>query len=354
MIKDIRLSIIIPTRNRYNSLIKTLESICQQNLKVTDFEVIVIDNGSVDKTNEIQNQYTGKFNHFIYFYDDTPGLLTGRHKGAELSSGDILSFIDDDVELNNNWLNAVKETLDKNADIHFVTGPCLPKYESYPPEWINAFEQSTPYGGTMCTWLSLIDLGDKEIIVDATYVFGLNFSIRKKSFLELGGFHPDCIPSHLQKFQGDGETGLSIKGNEKGYTALYSPKVMLYHLVPKEKMTVNYFEKRAFYNGVCDSYTFLRKRIDSRKNISDKVVIKPFRPKLWNRALNALSKIEIANNLPKKLNTIPEETGELKKRLELKYSEGFAFHQQAFNTNEKVRKWVLKPNYWNYKLPEND
>jgi hypothetical protein len=42
----------------------------------------------------------------------------------------------------------------------------------------------------MCTWLSLIDLGDREMVVDPTFVLGLNLGIRRAALLAAGGFHP--------------------------------------------------------------------------------------------------------------------------------------------------------------------
>jgi hypothetical protein len=46
-----------------------------------------------------------------------------------------------------------------------------------------------------------------------------------------------------------------------------------------------------------------------------------------------------------------DEIANLKKLLNQKYSEGYAYHQHHFNTNPIVREWVLKPDYMDYKLP---
>ncbi|HTD39433.1 MAG TPA: glycosyltransferase family 2 protein, partial [Mucilaginibacter sp.] len=219
------ISIIIPTYNRSDSLKGTLESITKQSFEPNDFEVIVIDNGSTDDTKKICSTYEPVIKKFTYHYDDMPGLLTGRHKGAELARGDILSFIDDDVELSPNWLNGIAESFD-NPEISLATGPCLPKFEVAPPEWLTYFWSDTPYGGKICTWLSLLDLGAEIVQINPNYVLGLNFSIRKSVLIELGGFHPDCIPSHLQQYQGDGETGLTMKAEKSGLIALYNPKAM--------------------------------------------------------------------------------------------------------------------------------
>ena len=79
---------------------------------------------------------------------------------------------------------------------------------------------------------------------------GLEFFHPERYILELGGFHPDCIPKHLQRFQGDGETGLSYKIKEKGYKSIYHPGAMVYHLIPASRLTVEYFEARFLSGGM--------------------------------------------------------------------------------------------------------
>lgn len=60
-------------------------------------------------------------------------------------------------------------------------------------------------------WLSLLDIGQDVPNIDPNYIWGLNFSIRKQTMYDCGGFHPDLVPAYLQCWQGDGETGLTKK-----------------------------------------------------------------------------------------------------------------------------------------------
>lgn len=346
-----KVSVIIPTYNRYDSLRLTLESIINQNFSPNEFEVIVIHNGSTDETKEVCKHYSSVIKNFIYHHDEMPGLLTGRHRGAFEAKGEILCFLDDDVNLASDWLKGIKYCFEENPDVDLVTGPCLPKYEKYPPEWLNYFWSETPYGGKMCTWLSLLDLGRQEIYIDPIYVWGLNFSIRRNTLFELGGFNPDSVPSHLQQFQGDGETGLSLKANVLGYKAFYTYRAMLYHRVPKDRLSVNYFEKRAFYQGICDSYTKIRK--DNNFYCDDKNVVinKNEKKQFLFKKIARKIKARLKHNTAKKQ---PKEIQKIQHQLHLKYIEGYNFHQQAFQSSESIRNWVLKNDYWDYKLPGYD
>src|SRR5262249_26769137 len=113
--------------------------------------------------------------------------------------------------------------------------------------------------GRTCGSLSLIDLGVVSKPADPCFIYGLNFSIRREVFQKCDGFHPDCIPQPLQRYQGDGETGLSLKIKEQKLLAHYHPSVAVTHIIPATGWTPKAFEPRAFYQGVCDSYTRIRR-----------------------------------------------------------------------------------------------
>lgn len=99
-------SIIIPTRNRKNLLELTLDSICDQ--KCNDkFEVIIIDDGSTDGTEEIvkKNKYDNmKISYLALDRDCSSGSAKARNYGIRLAKGEILCFVDCGMLLKNNFI----------------------------------------------------------------------------------------------------------------------------------------------------------------------------------------------------------------------------------------------------------
>ena len=86
------ISIIVPTCNRAGRLSQTLISIGTVVEASRDpIEIIVVDNGSIDDTVGVYREIRSHFpkHHWRYFYDETPGLLTGRHLGAREARGEI-------------------------------------------------------------------------------------------------------------------------------------------------------------------------------------------------------------------------------------------------------------------------
>ncbi|MBW4668558.1 MAG: glycosyltransferase [Cyanomargarita calcarea GSE-NOS-MK-12-04C] len=332
------ISIIIPTLNRAESLNRTLKSLVAQNFPINNYETLVIDNGSKDETESVyeKNKYEHPNHQIRYIYEPEPGLLSGRHRGALEAKGEILVFIDDDIEADVNWLQAIKESFD-DSTVQIVGGRNLPDFEVEPPKWLEWFWIEHPYG-KLCSELSLLDFGDQVRDIDANYVWGLNFSIRKVALFELGGFHPDCIPKHLQCFQGDGETGLTQKAKLQGYRAIYQPNALVFHSVSQERMTYEYFDRRYFYQGVSDSYSFFRQSQGQLKEVS-----------LIDKIKNIL---KMFKQIGKKIIISQKEKKALKERFFNAYKRGYQFHKNAIINNPELLDWVLKTDYWDYKLPQ--
>ncbi|HBY56350.1 MAG TPA: hypothetical protein DEG96_00555 [Candidatus Atribacteria bacterium] len=105
------ISIIIPTLNEEDYLPKLLDSLRKQNLK-EDYEAIIADAGSTDKTIEIAKQKYG--------CRVVPGGLPakGRNEGAKVAQGNLLLFLDADLILPEGFLDTLlKEFKEKNLDI---------------------------------------------------------------------------------------------------------------------------------------------------------------------------------------------------------------------------------------------
>jgi glycosyltransferase involved in cell wall biosynthesis len=315
------------------------------------YEILIIDNGSTDDTKEISQRIIKETadRKIHYIFEPEPGLLAGRHRGALEAKGELLVFVDDDIEATSGWLQAISETF-KSPRVQLVGGRNLPKFEVEPPAWLENFFDGTGAGGGSCGWLSLLDLGDREQEIDPNYIWGLNFAIRRRALYELGGFHPDCVPQELQRFQGDGETGLTMKARSYGYRAVYQPKATIYHVIPASRMTPEYFEQRAYYQGVCDSYSDIRRAGMSASLQSVKV-----------KSLSLQYLRRLAGRIARSLKywqdeaCVRVETGEeaaIRLRLHCAYQAGYEFHQSAVRSSPELLAWVLRADYWDYRLPQ--
>ncbi|MBI4683838.1 MAG: glycosyltransferase family 2 protein [Nitrospirae bacterium] len=100
-------SVIIPTYNRADFLPQTIQSILNQTYQ--DWELIVVDDGSKDITEDIVDGFKAKDRKIEYFYQVNKGAGAARNSGIRKSSGNYIAFLDSDDE----WL---PEKLERQVD----------------------------------------------------------------------------------------------------------------------------------------------------------------------------------------------------------------------------------------------
>lgn len=100
-------SVIIPTYNRKESLLRTLDSLARQTYPADRFEVIVVDDGGSDGTEEVAQQ---SFPYDLrYIRQENQGDAAARNYGALAARGDVLQFLDDDIVMRPDFLTTVAE-----------------------------------------------------------------------------------------------------------------------------------------------------------------------------------------------------------------------------------------------------
>ncbi len=93
-----KVSIIVPIYNAYLYLSKCLETLVTQTYK--NIEIILINDGSTDNSEEIVNLYLRKFDNIIYIKDTNHGQGHARNVGLEKATGDLITFVDSDDYVN--------------------------------------------------------------------------------------------------------------------------------------------------------------------------------------------------------------------------------------------------------------
>lgn len=322
------LSVIIPTRNRADLLAQALSSLTRQTLSPERFEVVVVDNGSTDRTPEVAEK--SALANLRYVHEPSPGLHVGRHSGMRAARGDLLTFADDDIEALPSWLESIADAFARE-DVAMVGGNNLPLFMQPPPRWLRAlWRRRSAEGGRAIPPLSILELPGGARPFSPMRVWGCNFSVRRDVLLAAGGFHPDGMPSELIRFRGDGETHVSRHVLAQGYTCLFHPGATVRHKVTPDRMTFEYFRKRGFNQGISDSYAALRGATRGIADGKGRAILR--------RAAGWASRKLLE----------PFGTGERRALRELSegHREGYAFHQKAYQQDAELREWVHRPNYF--------
>jgi glucosyl-dolichyl phosphate glucuronosyltransferase len=239
-------SIIIPTYNRADVIIRSLETWTKQTISVEEYEVIVVDNNSTDSTAKLVNDFVAQFPNLKYVKELKSGSTAARHAGAKIAVSDILIFADDDGLFNSECITEILKVYQSNSEIAAVAGKIDLLWDKTPPEWIEPYE----------FMLGKLNYGNEVVVGNDLYINGGLFSIKKSVFDELKGFNPDLVGNYLV---GDGDTGLVNKLHSEMKLIGWTPFATMQHLLFVDHQGTPTDMGRRFYNiGISTSYALYK------------------------------------------------------------------------------------------------
>lgn len=114
-----KISIIVPVYNTENEIEKCMNSILGQ--VYSDFEVILVDDGSTDKSYDVCKEYENKYYFVRVLHQDNAGPSVARNNGVSLANGEYVTFIDSDDFVSPDYLSCLIELCEsENADMSVV------------------------------------------------------------------------------------------------------------------------------------------------------------------------------------------------------------------------------------------
>lgn len=184
-------SIIVPAYNTEKYIDKCLDSIFSNTYK--NFEVIIVNDGSTDKTESIIKKYIKKYDNIIYIKQKNMGLSMARNNGIKKATGDYLLFIDSDDYVEENLLENINKNIDDLDVLRYQLNivysdkivPCSEK-EFDVTNGIDAFEKIIMY--------KIIEMSALYVINRKYYVDN-NFEFEKDVYHEDYGLLPLVIAS---------------------------------------------------------------------------------------------------------------------------------------------------------------
>lgn len=139
MKKDYKISIIIPVYNVEDYLSECVDSILNQTYE--NYEVLLIDDGSTDKSPQICDTYSEKNNKISVIHTRNRGLSAARNLGTEKAQGEYIFYLDSDDYVENNVLERMFKIVEQdNADI--VCGNFM---YTYPDRTVIAIKEEKEY-----------------------------------------------------------------------------------------------------------------------------------------------------------------------------------------------------------------
>ncbi|MEM8530331.1 MAG: glycosyltransferase [Chloroflexota bacterium] len=248
-------SIIIPTRERPDSLRVTLNDLVA--LNYPHYEVIVVDNAPTsDATAQVVQQFlhTGRVRHVR---EDRPGIEWARNRGVAESKSDIVAFTDDDVRVDRHWLVSIARAFACSDNVGCVTGLTLPAELEAPSQlW---FEQ---FGGFNKGFDRRVYDLDQHRPDDRLFPYtagkfgsGVNMAIRTSVLRRLSGFDPSLGAGSPARAGGD--IDLYFRIVTRGYQLVYEPNAIIHHFHRRDYAKLH----RQIYNYGVGLTAFLTKSV---------------------------------------------------------------------------------------------
>lgn len=224
--ENIRFSIIIPVYNRPDEVDELLGSIQLQTY--TNFEVIIVEDGSTYPCDYIVDKYRSKM-PILYYQKDNSGPGPTRNFGANHASGDYLIILDSDCVLPSLYLEVIAGELNKDLLDAFGGPDCA--HESFSPT-----QKAINYA--MTSFFTTGGIRGKKRGLDQFYPRSFNMGVRRTVYEKLHGFS-------AMRFGED--IDLSLRICERGYSCRLIPDAWVYH---KRRTDFKKFFKQVFNSGI--------------------------------------------------------------------------------------------------------
>ena len=239
MNNQLKISVVICTYNRADYIVEALNSLFNQTLSLSLFEVLIVNNKSTDNTKIVCEEYLAqhKNTHFYYLEEQQQGASFARNTGASIAQAPLLCFMDDDAIADPDYLEKIVTFFDTHTDAGGLGGRIIPKYIPAEPKWMSHYVASLVgnfhYADTV------------EIFKAGKYPLESNMIIRMADFHAVNGFNIE-LPGVVGTLRIGGEgKDFFYKLQALGKKIYYDPTIRVQHVVEVKKLTKEYMYRVA-------------------------------------------------------------------------------------------------------------
>jgi glucosyl-dolichyl phosphate glucuronosyltransferase len=240
-----KISVLLCTYNRAESLARALASVAKSQMPDDAvWEVLVVDNNSSDNTRAVVAEFAEHHPQvFRYVFEPKPGKSNALNRGIRETNADVLAFMDDDVQVEPDWLNKLTLAF-SDAAYSGSGGRIIPEADFSVPLWL---ETSEHYA---LAPLAMFDLGPVPGELKEP-PFGTNMAFRREVFSHYGDFRCDLGPQPGSEIRSeDTEFGMRLlRGGERLW---YEPAAVVHHDISAKRLTQRYFLKWWFDKARAD------------------------------------------------------------------------------------------------------
>lgn len=238
-----KLSLIIATYNRSQSLLRTLSSVVAQSAPAQLWECVVVNNNSTDDTIDVFARFAAENQAFnLRMVTETEqGLSAARNCGIRASVGEIVAIVDDDETLESSYIESYIEFFDSFPTAMAAGGAVRAVYEGSRPRWMSHYTERM-----------IANPLDLDVVVTLfpknRVPAGGNMAFRREVFERVGSFNPR-LGRNGQSLIGGEENDLFARLRAAGELLYFVPNAAIDHHIPQSKLTDDYFDRLSYNVG---------------------------------------------------------------------------------------------------------
>lgn len=230
------IDVLIATAGRPEMLERTLASLRGAGIGRGEARVIVVDNAGDDATRAVCDEAADGF-PVQCVVETAGGKSTALNRGLEMVDAPLVAFTDDDVIVDDGWMDALAQGADRWPDHRVFGGRVLPRWPRTPPDWI----EGSKYRGVA---FSVLDPPLEEGPHEGFLPFGPNLAIRREVFEEGARFDPSIGPASGDYVMGN-ETEFVRRVTAGSRCPVFLPRSRVLHAVREEQLTLRWLLDRA-------------------------------------------------------------------------------------------------------------
>lgn len=214
-----------------------------------NWELLIIDNNSTDNTRLVADDYLSSL-PIRYCFEPSQGLAHARNRAIAEFQGDLLVFTDDDILVNETWLQAYHAALSIYPDACYFGGPIKPCFPGGWPRWLR--DETMPLISGL---IGHYDLGaqSRRYTADDMHPFGANFGLRRAMIERLGLFDTELgvkgnVPGRAE------EAEYFHRAGRNGFYGRYLADASCRHCVQPAHLKLAHLYRYGIQKGIAESY----------------------------------------------------------------------------------------------------
>lgn len=238
-------SIALCTYNRAGLLAEALRSLTACRPPPGEWELLLIDNNSVDATRSVAESFIGRL-PLQYIFEGEQGLSPARNRALRECRHDVVLFTDDDLRFDRGWLLKYEQAFSARRDAGWFGGRVRPLWPNGPPGWLH--DEGL---GLIAGLLVRYDLGseDRPYRVDEPSPYGASFALRRAVFEQVGGFRLNLGVRGTIPGRGE-EAEYFHRVKSAGYEGYYVGTASAWHWQDLARFRLGYLYRYGIQKGI--------------------------------------------------------------------------------------------------------